>query len=58
MFFLIPARTPRNPPNRPAKAAPDPQDIVDQRQEIADLRSRGGGPVSHPQHSGTLPGGN
>jgi hypothetical protein len=40
---------PRNPQNRPGTAAPDPPDIVEQSSEIFDFRSRGGGPVGHPQ---------
>jgi hypothetical protein len=40
---------PRNPPDRPGKAAPDPPDIVVQPEKFVDFRSRGGGPVGHPQ---------
>ncbi len=47
MFYSGP--DPRNPPNRPGKAAPDPSDIVEQPNEIVDFRSRGVGPVGHPQ---------
>ncbi len=31
------------------KGGPDPPDIVEQPQGIGDFRSRGGGPVGHPQ---------
>ncbi len=44
-----PGPDPQNPPNRPGMAAVDPPDIVERPQEIVDVRSRGGGPVGHPQ---------
>ncbi len=48
-IFSIPARPPRNRPNRPGTAAPDPPDNVGWSSEIIDFRSQGGGPVGHPQ---------
>ncbi len=48
-IFLIPARASGIPQIGQERRRRTPPDIVEERQEIVDFRSRGGGPVGHTQ---------
>ena len=49
IYFFDSGPDPRDPPNRPGRASPGSQDIVEKPLGIIDFQSRGGGLAGHPE---------